>query len=1020
MRVRDIPRPMSTSIGVDSGPLNPKARALDFETRRVIACARALAGLFAGLAVALSLQAALGERPIVSFEPVPGGFPVADGGRAAPLLADPNDWPGVIRVVRDLQADVERVCGVKPQVLLSLRPEPAVVIVGTLGRSSLVDRLVREKRIDVSGIRGGRESWLTQVVEHPFPGLDRALVIAGTDKRGTIYGAYDLSEQIGVSPWYWWADVPAASHERLFVSPAPQMHGPPAVRYRGIFLNDEAPDLTNWVRAKYGQAPSGRDPPVPEGTANYGHEFYARIFEVLLRLRANYLWPAMWNSAFNEDDPANAALADEYGIVMGTSHQEPMLRAQKEWDRRYGKALGHWNYARDPALLQDFWREGVRRNRLFESIYTLGLRGANDTEMAPGGPAANRAMLEGIVKTQREILRQEVNPDLAQIPQVWCLYKEVQDFYEGGMRVPDDVTLLWADDNWGNLRRLPKPGERARAGGAGIYYHFDYVGDPRNYKWVDTNPLPKVWDQLSLAAAYGADRLWIVNVGHFKGYERPMEFFMRMAWAPSRWGPDAADEFTGLWAEREFGPAHAPEIARLASRLARLNGRRKPEMLEPGTYSLVNYREAERVVEDYASLAAEARSLQARLPAAQQDAFIQMLAFPARATSVVNALYVAAGRNALYARQGRASAVAAAQEVRALFQADLELMAFYNSSFAGGRWAHFMDQPHLGYTGWNDPPANTLDAIKLVEPQVSHGARLGVAIEGSALAWPGEEKTPVLPRFDSINRQRQYVEVFNRGDVAFDYTLRPSDPWIIVKEAEGTAGPADKRHLVEIDWAAAPTGGRQGSLRITGAGESVDVAVETLKDPAVTRETVRGFVEDQGVVSIEPEHFSASTVQAHSRWTRIAGYGRTLSGMRAEGPADAAAAVPGVDAASLEYKFYLLDGGPVSVEAVIGPTLNFLPGRALRYAVAIDDEAPRLVTAVPGDFSLNAGRREWAKVVGDNARALVSTHRAARAGYHTLKVWAVDPGVVLQKLIIDLGGLRPSYLGPPESLFVRE
>src|SRR5208283_1231276 len=323
-------------------------------------------------------------------------------------------------------------------------------------------------------------------------------------------------------------------------------------------------------------AAPGRIPPVPEGIANYGHEFYARIFEVLLRLRGNYLWPAMWSNAFNEDDPANAAMADEYGIVMGTSHQEPMLRAQKEWDRRYAQTLGHWNYALHPDVLQAFWREGVHRNRGFESVYTLGLRGANDTEMAPGGPAAHRAMLEGIVGIQREILRQEVNPDLTRVPQAWCLYKEVQEYYEAGMRVPDDVTLLWADDNWGNLRRLPTPEERARAGGAGIYYHFDYVGDPRNYKWIDTNPLPKVWDQLSLAAKYGADRLWIVNVGHFKGYERPMEFFLRMAWAPSRWGPDASEEFTRLWAEREFGPQHAAEIARLAERLSKLNGRRKP------------------------------------------------------------------------------------------------------------------------------------------------------------------------------------------------------------------------------------------------------------------------------------------------------------------------------------------------------------------------------------------------------------------------------------------------------------
>jgi hypothetical protein len=972
--------------------------------------------IVAGLLAAPSARAALGERSIVAFEPSPGAFPVVDGGAAAPLLVDPGDWPGVVRVARDLQSDVERVCGTKPRWCQGLTPVPAMIVIGTLGRSTFIDQLVRERRIDVSGIRDGWESWLTQVVENPFPGVRRALVVAGSDKRGAIFGAYNLSEQFGVSPWYWWADVAATPHARIFVSPEPDVHGPPAVKYRGIFLNDEAPDLTNWVRAKYGQAPVSANPPVPEGVANYGHEFYSRIFEVLLRLRGNYLWPAMWSNAFNEDDPADAALADEYGVVMGTSHQEPMLRAQKEWDRRYGRTLGNWNYARNPDVLESFWQDGVARNSPFESVYTLGLRGANDTEMAPGGPAANRAMLEGIVETQREILREEVNPDLAQVPQVWCLYKEVQDYYEEGMRVPDDVTLLWADDNWGDLRRLPKPEERARTGGSGIYYHFDYVGGPRDYKWVDTNALAKVWDQLSLASAYGADRLWIVNVGHFKGYERPTEFFLRMAWDPSRWGPGAAEEFTRLWAEREFGAAHAADVARLAERLARLNSRRKPELLEPGTYSLVNYGEAERVASDYSSLVAEAQGLQKLLPSAERDAFYQMVAFPAEATSTLNSLYLAAGRNALYAGQGRASAGERAAEARALFQRDRDLMRHFNTEFEGGRWAHFMDQTHIGYTGWRDPPADTLEHLGLVEPRAPHEARLGVAVEGSAQAWPGGDGPPALPLFDSINRQKQRVEVFNRGDVPFVYTFQPSSPWIVLGERGGTAGREDRSHLVGIDWNSAPAGRSQGSVRISGAGGSVEVRVDILNDPGVTRANLRGFAENQGAVSIEPEHYSACVNRPRSRWTRVAAYGRTLSGMRAEAPVDAEDSAPGVDAACLDYRFYLLESGPVSVEAVVGPTVNFLPGRSLRIAVAFDDEAPDLVTVMPGDFIPQNGNREWEKAVGDNARAVRSASRRVDAGYHTLRVWAVSPGIVLQKLIIDAGGLRTSYLGPPESL----
>lgn len=977
---------------------------------------RTLVGIGFALGFALPGFAALGDRPSVSFEPGPGRFALIDGGRATPLSVDPQDWPGVVRVAGDLQADEARVSGLSPRLLGADGAAPTVVIVGTLGRSAAVDRLVREGKLEVSALRGQWESWLTGVVEHPFPGVDRALVIAGSDKRGTIYGVYDLSEQIGVSPWYWWDDVVPARHARVFVEAAPQLHRSPAVKYRGIFLNDEAPELTNWVREKFGTAPPSRDPPVPAGVANYGHEFYARIFEVLLRLRGNYLWPAMWNNAFSEDDPANARLADEYGVVMGTSHQEPMLRAQKEWDRRYGPTLGSWNYAREPALLQSFWRDGVRRNRAFESIYTLGLRGANDTEMAPGGPAANRAMLEGIVATQRAILRDEVNPDLARVPQLWCLYKEVQDYYEAGMRAPDDVTLLWADDNWGDLRRLPTAAERVRPGGAGIYYHLDYVGGPRNYKWIDTNPLPKIWDQLTLASAYGADRLWIANVGHFKGYERPVEFFLRMAWNPARWGPGASDEFLGLWGRREFGAEHGAEIGRLAGRLARINGRRKPELLAPGTYSLVNYGEAERVLVECRAVDAEARALQARLPAAQRDAFYELVAFPAAATSVVNQLYVAAGKNALYARQGRAGAAAWAQRVRELQAADASLMGHYNTVFAAGRWAHFMDQPHLGYTSWNDPPAGSLGDLVLASPAVPPAARLGVAVEGSAEAWPGGRGDARLPPFDSLNQQHQAVEVFDRGAAPLAFTVAASDPWILVSDTGGTAGAEDRSLTVAVDWRHAPPGASRSSLRIAGAGESVAVQLDLLNDPRCTPQTLRGFAENQGVVAIEPEHFASNTAAPGSRWVRVDGYGRTLSGVRAEAPIDAPPGVPGVASACLTYRFYLPAAGPGALEAITSPTLNFMPGRPLRFAAGLDDEAPQVVTVVPAGFRLPADRPAWEQVVEDNARTTRLDHPNLAAGYHTLRVWAVDPGVLIQRLLIDAGGLRPSYLGPPESL----
>ena len=447
------------------------------------------------------------------------------------------------------------------------------------------------------------------------------------------------------------------------------MQGPPAVKYRGIFLNDEAPDLSNWITNKFGLVPTNTNPPIPPGVANYNHQFYTKLFELILRLKGNYLWPAMWNNAFNEDDPENPRLADEYGIVMGTSHQEPMLRAQKEWDRRYLKTLGTWNYAKNPDVLENFWREGIRRNKDYESLITIGLRGANDTEMAPGGPEANMALLEKIVGVQRKIIADEVNPDVTRVPQVWCLYKEVQDFYNAGMRVPDDVTLLWAEDNWGNVRRLPTAEERKRSGGAGVYYHFDYHGGPRSYQWINTSPIPKIWDQMSLAKQYGADRIWIVNVGHFKGYEFPLEYFMNLAWNTDRWSNTNFDEFTRLWAEREFGPAHASGHRRHRRQVHQIQ--RPPQTraaraghLQPGELSGSGKRGGG--FQGHHQSGQLIFTTNCRRPNVTHSMnWSDSLPKPAR---LVNELYIYAGRNALYARQGRASANDFAEAARALFR----------------------------------------------------------------------------------------------------------------------------------------------------------------------------------------------------------------------------------------------------------------------------------------------------------------------------------------------------------------
>jgi hypothetical protein len=952
---------------------------------------------------------------IVSTQKVASAFTLWSPGKSAPLVISSEDWPGVVRAYKDLQADIGNVTGAKPGMVFDKPPRrKEIVVAGTIGKSQIIDNLISKGKINVDDFSGKWECYLIQTVKDPFPGVKKALVIAGSDKRGTIYGIYEISKQIGVSPWHWWAGVPARHSDELYILPGRRVYGEPSVRYRGIFLNDEYPALTKWVASQYGEVAPSVDPPVPPGVANYGSEFYSKIFEVILRLKGNYLWPAMWNNAFNEDDSLNARLADEYGIVMGNSHQEPMLRAQKEWDRRYQKTLGSWSWTSHSDTLVKFWRNGIRRNKDYESLITIGLRGADDTEMGAGGPEANMAKLEKIVDVQRNIIKAELNLDVTRVPQLWCLYKEVQDYYNAGLRVPDDVTLLWAEDNWGNIRRLPTSDERNRSGGAGVYYHFDYHGGPRSYQWINTNPIPKIWDQMSLAKQYGADRIWIVNVGHFKGYEFPMEYFFSLAWDTEAPGSDDLPGYTRRWAAREFGPDHADEIADIISLYTKFNGRRKPELLSPFTYSLTDYREAEAIVQEYNAIAARAEEIQKGMPEKMHDAFYDLVVFPVKASALVNELYVTAGKNALYARQGRALTNEMAERTETLFQADTALMGYYNRNFAGGKWNHFMDQTHLGYTNWADPPFNSMRAIKLDRIIIPESASMGVTVEGSEKSWPGADQPPALPQFDIFNRQERYIEVFNKGKEPFEYSVTADNPWIILSHTLGTVT-GEQRISVQVNWPMLPYGTHEGAITVHGTGSEVTVALSAFNPAVPQAATLKGFVEAEGYVSIEAEHYTGLKNNEERYWERIEGYGRTLSAMRATAVTDAPPAMPGKDSPCLEYQMYLFSTGEFKTLLHVAPSLNFLPDRDFKIGISFDDETPQILTVVPKEFNAQNGNREWEKTVMDNTRYVAGKLSVAEAGFHTLKVWMIDPGIVLEKIMLDTGGVKPSYLGPPES-----
>ncbi len=941
-------------------------------------------------------------------------FTLSKSGKSTTLYISSEDYPGVIRALNDLKTDIGKVTDYEPDLVYDkITSQKEVVIVGTIGKSPLIDQLVKSGKLDVKAISGKWENFHIQVINNPIKGVEQALVIAGSDKRGTIFGIYDVSEQIGVSPWYYWADVPVEHKDELFVIPGKYTQGP-SVKYRGFFINDEAPALTGWIKEKFGFAKPSQNPPVGSEVVNYGHEFYTKVFELILRLKGNYLWPAMWGNAFNEDDPENPRLADEYGIVMGTSHQEPMMRSQQEWDRRYYNTIGHWDYYKHPETMQKFWREGIQRNKNYESIITMGLRGANDTEIE-GDIKDNIATIENIVDVQQKIISEELKKDLNEIPQSWCLYKEIMDYYNKGMVVPENITLLWADDNWGNIRRLPSTEERKRIGGAGVYYHFDYHGGPRSYQWINTNPIAKVWDQMHLAKEYGADRIWIVNIGSFRGLELPMEYFMSLAWDTEKWNNTNINEYTHLWAEREFGEEYAAEIADILSKYTKYNGRRKPESLRPHTYSLTNYNEAEIIVSDYNKIKDQAEVIYNKLPLEKRDAFYHIVLFPTKASALVNEMYVTAAKNDLYARQGRASTNEMAVLTRTLFQTDTALMGYYNREFANGKWNHFMDQAHVGYILWNPPEKNNMDAIDLKEIQIPEAASMGVALEGTELSWPGSANQATLPEFDIFNNQKHYIEIFNKGKEPFKYTLTTNVPWLTLSETNGTIENIDKRIWIQINESQLPKGKTDGIVTVSGTDKQVSVRVNAFNPDEINQETLNGFVESGGLISIEAEHYSKKIDKGERKWIKIEDYGLTLSGMRATAPANAIAAKPGIDAPCLEYQMFFFSEDSAKITIVTSPILNFMPKRDIKLAVSFDKQEPQYITVVPDKYKVHWSNPEWNETVLNQARHIQANVEISKPGQHTLKIWMIDPGVVVQKVIVNTGGLKSSYLGPQES-----
>jgi hypothetical protein len=924
-------------------------------------------------------------------------FDVVTQGVAVDIYVDAGDQPAVLRAVSDLQADVELVAGVKPSIKSTLTGlSSRAILVGTLGRSPLIDSLVSQGKLNAEGVSGKWESFVIQAVDAPVEGVERALVIAGSDRRGTIYGIYDISQAMGVSPWYWWADVAPLKSDTVTVDGALRKQGEPSVKYRGMFINDEE-NFSAWSARKLD---AGKKP---------GPETYKRVFELLLRLKANFLWPAMHevSESFNHY-PENAKNADLYGIVMGSSHPEMLLRANvREWEpfamsHASGGSTPVYDYSVNPEVLREYWDTRVEENGKYENGYSIGMRGVHDSGLVAANAPTNAAkidLLETIFKDQREILAQRVNPDLSNVLQVFTPYKEVLSLYNAGLEVPEDATILWAEDNHGYVRQIPNDAERQRRGGAGVYYHLSYYGDPKSYLWINTTPLTLVREELRKAYDAGASRLWVINVGDIKPTEIGFEFAMSLAWRIDDWTESNVGDFVAALAARDFGAESKQDIADIVMQFYQINIARRPEFMDKTAYNLVNYGdEGQRRLDELRGLLERATAIWNGLPEQKRDGFYELVLYPLKASALTMEKYIAAARTDLFARQGRTASVTQQRNLAtAAYEEVLSDLEHFNKTLAGGKWDGIINPWVAGL-----PTIERLPQLA-AKPAAAAGSALGVVVEGQTT---GTEAATL--EFSVYTQDRRFVDVFTKGDAGLSWTAEGSANWIMPSKASGTITD-DERIQVNIDWNTVPQGDSTGTLTISGASSSKAITINVSNPAAPRPADVDGYVEANGYVAIEAEHFQDTIARGGSEWRVLKQLGRSGDSVKVfPDVADSVTASFATASPELAYKIYFFSTGtfPVSVYRI--PTLNTTG--ACRLAIAIDDGAAKVL-----EGANSTDDAAWKTNVVEHIEKLSTTIQVSAPGYHTLRIWKVDPSIAIDRIVVDTGGLKPSYLGPPES-----
>lgn len=946
-------------------------------------------------------------------------FTLASPRQTAAILYDASDAAVVKRAAELFAADVEAVTGRRPQVTSATGETGPAVIVGTVGGSALIRRLSEAGKIDTAPLEGAWERYLIQTVANPLPGIRKALVIAGSDRRGAAYGLFTLSELIGVSPWYWWADVPVKKHAALHVDAPPTYSQTPSVRYRGIFLNDEDWGLTPWASQTF----------EPE-RGNIGPRTYAKVCELLLRLKANYLAPAMHpvSTSFNQI-PENKLVADTFAIVMGSTHCEPLLlNTASEWDTQ---TMGPWNYDKNKEGINRVLTQRVRENSPYENVYTLALRGLHDGAMSTTLPMHEKVrMLQQALLDQRQILAENIDRPVETVPQAFTPYKEVLEIYSNGLELPDDVTIVWPDDNYGYMKRLSGVREQRRTGRSGVYYHVSYLGVPHSYLWFSTTPPSLMYEELRKAYDTTADRLWLVNCGDLKGSEMQVSLFLDMAWDIGRFTADNVVSYPARWLAGIFGEAYYDRLEAMTREHLRLAFPRKPEYMGWGyhwnrfdhnceqltdtDFSFTNYDEAQRRLEAYRQLGARAEALLHEIGDEARPAFYQLVYYPLRGAELMNRMTLGGQRNRWYARQGRAATNAVRDEVQRCYDSLQVITRGYNS-LLGGKWNHMMSmrQNYDGVSAYfNLPHLATHDA--------AGAPRLALQVAGEDVT--GARAFHALPAFDNYLRRTYPVEIYNRGGGTLAWTAHASEPWVVLSKSAGKTAD-EERITVGIDWEKAPSGNAVPAQIVFRAGEQSEKVLVSLFNPtAPSRAELRGiYVENNGCVSIPAAGCHRVRENDRIKITAVEDLGIEGPALQLGDPTAPLQIFRSRDVPCAEYDFYAFDAGSVDVYTYVLPTFPLHADRDFRigentntdtkYSVQIDDGA----LATPSSSHVEYAQ-VWFESVLRNCAVNKSTLHIDKPGRHTLRIRVGDPGIVLQKIVLDFGGMKRSYLGPQSTL----